>query len=139
MGIEIIKFTDKKEFCEELAKDVAAGIIERGIVRLTYLYEAALNSPQIHSLIVVASYKAAYESRIKNRRPTLHEIEKTGVIFHDIIMLRVYCGQVWEITDQDKPVYEFAEKLAGEIEQFCKDNGIEIRCGSLEEYPRLKK
>lgn len=44
-----------------------------------------------------------------------------------------YCGDLWRIEEQDRPILEKAEKVCREIEEGCARLGLEVRAGVLEE------
>jgi len=105
-----IKFNSVTEFCEEMEKDQHE--IDRGIVRITNLYQKSKLSPNIHDLTVLASFS------VKGQ----------------VIRLERYCGQIWEInTEADQKILERADEIQSLIEHECREAGLEVRAGSLEE------
>ena len=110
----VVKFNVVDEFIAELEKEIGPGFcnIERGIVRVSYLNRETAVSPNIRHLLVVATAKLF-----------------TG----DIMRLQSYCGQIWNMEDQDKPVLQNAEEKLNKIREACQKLGLEVRAGAFEE------
>lgn len=106
-----VRFTDAKEFIEELERD--RGMIERGIVRLTNHYMPSSLSPNIWHLSVIASCKVG----------------------QDLVRFQRYCGDAWgkNSEDQNRPTRDKADEVQKEIEKACQELGLEVRPGIYEE------
>src|SRR5881628_1875752 len=75
----VVKFNTPGEFLAELKQDCQQ--IDRGIVRVTNLYRGSTVSPSLHHLSVVA----------------------TARVGRDLVRLDYYCGDLWQIGEQDSP------------------------------------
>jgi hypothetical protein len=113
----MVRFSDPREFLEELAKDREH--IERRIVRLTNFYRPSQRVPSIQHLSVVA----------------------TARVGRDIIRLEVYCGDLWHLdlsactaqAGRDQPVLDRAKAIHTTIEEGCARLGLEVRAGMIAE------
>lgn len=104
-----VKFNSVEEFLDELKKE--RGNTRLNILRLTNLFSPIPNLGPIRSLTVVATFK----------------------LREDIVCLNRYCGQLWDMEDQDKETYQRAEAIHKQIEEAAKPLGIEVRAGIWEE------
>lgn len=116
-----VKFNSVDEFCDELRKE--QGNIERRIVRLTNSYIQSRLSPNIWYLNVTATFLVApYPGGLPAPIAGPH-----------IVRLDRYCGDIWKIASQDKPVLERAKAASQQIEETCKELAYEVRAGVYEE------
>lgn len=106
----MVRFSDPKEFLEELAKD--RDHVERRIVRLTNLYRPSQRVPSVQHLSVVA----------------------TARVGREVVRLEVYCGDFWYLDkEKDQKVLDKAKALHTTIEEGCARLGLEVRAGVLED------
>ena len=109
----VVKFNNPGEFLAELKQDCQQ--IARGIVRVTSLYRGSTVSPSLHHLSVVA----------------------TARVGRDLVRLDYYCGDLWQIGDQDSPhdqhVMERGQRISRALQDGCSQLGLEVRAGVLEE------
>lgn len=113
-----VRFTIPDEFLAELEKDQR--LVQRGIVRITHLYRDSTFSPIIRHLSVVA----------------------TTPIGDDIVRCECYCGDLWQMTDNDKKVIARAAQLRRELEEGCARLALHVRAGIVEageEHETAKK
>jgi len=103
-----VLFNSPEEFLEELSKDKDE--VYRKIVRITYLSRPSKASPNISHLSVVATARVAGE----------------------IYRLERYCGDIWRIEEQDKPVRDKAVAALTQLEEGCTKLGLEVRAGTYE-------
>jgi hypothetical protein len=111
----LVKFNDISEYCEELKKE--KDHIDRNIVRLTNQMGPTALSPSIRNLSVISTYANCFSY------PTT------------IVRLEHYCGQLWGMENQDTSIREAAEKAINQIEAVCKELGLEVRAGVIEDAP----
>ena len=104
-----VQFSDPEDFLEELEQDKER--VERKIIRLCFMYAPSKVSPNIRHLSVVA----------------------TALGEGQVIRLRYYCGDVWNIESQDKAVQDEAEKVKKQIADGCARLGLEVRGGTITE------
>ncbi len=104
----MVVFHAVEEFLKELEMD--KDFVERKIVRRTNLYQQSQITPVIRHLFVVAAYKVAGE----------------------IVEFKQYIGDLWN-ADQDKKVIEKSITLQEQVEEACKQFGLEIRAGMYTE------
>jgi hypothetical protein len=108
-----VKFNYPGEFLAELKQDCQQ--VDRGIVRVTTLYRGSTGSPGMRHLSVVA----------------------TARVGRDLVRLDCYCGDLWQIGDQDSPhdqqVMERIQRLSSTLQDGCSQLGLEVRAGLLEE------
>lgn len=105
-----VKFQSEHEFLEEIVKD--ADLIERGIVRLTYLQKPTPASP-FRQLYLIGTFSVGLQL------PPCSQI----------VRLDRYYGELTGDPTYDKPVYEAAAAGHGAISSVCKENDLEIRPG----------
>lgn len=109
----LVKFNDPDEFIEELKKE--RGNIRLNIVRLTNRWTPIPNVAPIRALSVIATAQV------------------THGITHDIIRLEKYCGNIWDIGEEDKDTYDRAKQIHDKVEKACQELEIEVRAGIVEE------
>lgn len=105
-----VLFNQVEEFTAELEKD--AGKVERGIVRLTKIFEGTKISPNIHHVSVFSTY----------------------TVEGQLITLKRYCGDIWEM-EQGRDEEEVIAKADGYIElieEACKRLKLEVRAGAIQ-------
>jgi len=112
----IVRFTDPREFIDELSSDKA--FVARGLVRITKQYLPSGLSPTIRLVTVVAA---------------AHVVD-------DIVRFEKYCGDLWDMPDSDKKVNETAERLCEQLEGEIKKLGLTVRPGLITdpEGPRFR-
>ena len=105
-----VRFSDPREFVEELGIDAVK--VDRGLVRLTGLYQPTAFSPNVTNYSILA----------------------TARVGKDILRLEHYCGQLWNInTESDEKVRKKGENTKEFLELACKGLELDIRAGVLEE------
>jgi hypothetical protein len=105
-----VLFNSPEAFLEELGKDKDEDEVHRRIVRLTYLSRPSKMSANISHLYVVATARVAGET----------------------YRLECYCGDIWRIEVQDKPVQEKVESVCNQVMEGCAKLGLEVRAGVSE-------
>jgi len=115
----IVEFTSVEEFCDELRKE--KGNIQRRIVRITNLFTPPHLYRNIRHVKVLATFVVG---------PFTSALVPAEA---QIIRLERYCGDVWGIQVQDDPVFERSRKATEQIEAVCKELGLEVRPGVIEE------
>ncbi len=111
----IVSFNSVAEFCEELEKE--KDNIDRKLVRLTNSSMMSGRSPSIRHLSVVATFMCG-----------------DGML----VRLDHYCGDLWKIENQDKPVLELSERILNQVTDKCKSLDLEVRAGVINQ-PELSK
>jgi hypothetical protein len=105
-----VVFNQVEEFIAELEKD--AEKVERGIVRLTKIFEGTKISPNIHHVSVFATY----------------------TVEGQLITLKRYCGDIWELGQgRDTEVIAKADGYLTTIEEACKRLNLEVRAGAIQD------
>jgi len=109
----MVRFSKPEEFIAELEKEMLPGTcnIDRRIVRITYIRRPSKLSPNIQHISVVA----------------------TARVVGEIYRLEHYSGDVWQIEEQDAPVYDKARSVYQYIEESCRRLGLEARAGVFED------
>ena len=103
-----VRFTIPDEFLAELEKDQP--LVHRGIVRITHLYRDSKLSPVIRHRSVVA----------------------TPRIGDDVVRCECYCGDLWQMEDNDKKVTAKAAHIRRELEEGCARLALHVRAGIVE-------
>jgi hypothetical protein len=104
------RFSEADDFVAELKLD--ASHIERKIVRVTYLStptESGLTAVTVEATAIVAG---------DDGRPDR------------LLMLRIYCGDLWQIDTQDAPVRERAGRIIRKVQSGADHAGLEVRGGT---------
>ena len=105
-----VKFNEVDEFLEEIEKDHRD--IERGVVRVTNMFRTSRISLTTRNTLVVSTY----------------------VLRHQLVRLEVYCGDLWGVNaEDDQKVMARAEEVQDRIAAKCKEVGLELRSGILED------
>jgi len=107
-GTATVRFNIPDEFLAELEKDQP--LVQRGIVRITHLYRDSTFSPIIRHLSVVATTR----------------------IGDDVVRCEWYCGDLWQMEDNDKKVTAKAAHIRRELEEGCARLGLHVRAGIVE-------
>jgi len=111
-----VSVSSENELIEELRRDYADAPIKvsgkRPIIRISGLMRPIPNAVAIRRYYFVATMK-----------------DPRG----DILRLERYCGDVWDIEEQDKLTYDKLDKLRKNIEEACEKLFIEVRGGVIEE------
>jgi len=110
----IVRFNSVDEFLEELKKD--RDDILDSILRVTQSRKDWLDSPSFPRLSVVGTFALDM--------PRVHPF---------VVRLDCYCGQIWGVEKQDAPALARAREVQEKIEDACREMGIEVRGGVLEE------
>jgi hypothetical protein len=103
-----VRFNIPDEFLVELEKDQP--LVHRGIVRITHLYRGSKLSPIIRHLSVVATTR----------------------IGDDVVRCECYCGDLWQMEDNDKKVTAKAAQIRRELEDGCARLALQVRAGIVE-------
>ena len=103
----LVKFSFQDEYIDELR----LAKLEKPIVRLTNLQRQVKTMP-LRSLFVISTAK-----------------EANG----DIIKLEQYCGQLWNIDQEDKKVWDRVQIIHEHIKEACEALKLEVRAGIYEE------
>jgi len=103
-----VRFNVPDEFLAELEK--YQPLIHRGIVRITHLYRDSKLSPIIRHLSVVATTR----------------------IGDDVVRCEWYCGDLWQMEDNDKKVTAKAAQIRQELEDGCTRLALQVRAGIVE-------
>ncbi|HEV8714005.1 MAG TPA: hypothetical protein VGX03_14410 [Candidatus Binatia bacterium] len=104
-----MRFNIPDEFLAELVEKDQA-LVHRGIVRITHLYRDSTLSPVIRHLSIVA----------------------TTCIGDDVIRCECYCGDLWQMEDNDKRVTAKAAQIRRELEEGCARLALHVRAGMVE-------
>ena len=107
--MSVVNFSHPEDFLEELEKDKEK--VDRGIVRLVYSFMPSKISPNIQHLRVVA----------------------TALVAGQVYRLEHYCGDLWRIESQDKPVHDKGTRVKRLIEERCAALGLDVRGGAIAE------
>lgn len=111
-----ILFNSVSEFIDEMEKDHIHNI-DRGIVRVSHLFQQAKVSPHIHLAYAVASYK-----------------NTSG----DIVKYAAYVGDLWRVRkEEDEKVYNKLKEITGKIEEKARQLKLEVRTGLLNHKSEL--
>jgi hypothetical protein len=103
-----VRFNIPDEFLAELEKDQP--LVHRGIVRITHLYRDSKLSPVIRHLSVVATTR----------------------IGDDVVRCECYCGDLWQMEDNDRKVTAKAAYIRRELEEGCARLALQVRAGIVE-------
>ena len=107
--MSVVNFSHPEDFLEELEKDKDQ--VDRGIVRLVYSFTPSKLSSNISHLSVLA----------------------TALVAGQVYRLEHYCGDLWRIESQDKPVHDKGTRIKRLIEERCAALGLEVRGGAIQE------
>jgi len=108
--MQIVKFNQVDEFCEELERE--QNNIDRGIVRVTNSWQQSKLSSNISHVSVIA----------------------TCSIKGQIVRLDRYCGDHWGLkSETDEKTMQKAEQAQEEIKVCCVRLNLDMRAGVLEE------
>ncbi|SRR5712692_4178942 len=103
-----VRFNVPDEFLAELETDQP--LVQRGIVRITHLYRDSKLRPVIRHLSVVATTR----------------------IGDDVVCCECYCGDLWQMEDNDRKVTARAAQIRQELEEGCARLGLHVRAGIVE-------
>lgn len=100
-----VVFTDPGEFVDDVSREHARGLVERGIVRLTKVGRGVMNGTI-----------------------TRVTVEAAAVVEGRCVRLRCPCGDLWGMA-ADEQVHQRASRLVRELESQLLDAGLELRAG----------
>ncbi len=105
-----VRFNAIEEFLEELRKSPPPD----KIVRLTELYSSSKISPNLKIVSIIATYLSP---------------------LHQIVKLMHYCGNLWigDDSGSTNKVRERIQEYHDKIDVTCRELGLEVRAGLLEE------
>ncbi len=115
-----IKFSNLKDFIEELEKDKDK--VERGIVRVNTVTQVSKMSPAVHLVYVLAECIVV-------------DFIAPGVISSHIIEYREYCGDLWgKGFECDEKTKSKVKELRSQLDaEFARLGITDIRGGTIEE------